>query len=101
VEALDKKHKKILIMSHAATVIALTHVLAGDNQIPMRVACCSLTTLKRPRGQGNKNSGAWVVETLTEGAFMANGLERDWGFEDVVLEGGKVCFYLVIRASRC
>ncbi|KAF8528138.1 histidine phosphatase superfamily [Hysterangium stoloniferum] len=84
------KHKNILIVSHAATVIALVRALAGKPEMVMRVACCSLTTLERPREREGKNVGVWKVGKLTDGVFLTNGLERDWGFEDVVFCGQEV-----------
>ena len=42
-------HERILLVSHAGTIIALTRVLTGDEGIErgMRVGCCTLTTLQR------------------------------------------------------
>jgi len=85
-----EKHRNILIVSHAATVIALTRVLAGEPEMVMRVACCSLTTLERPKELQGKSVGVWKIGKLTDGAFLTNGLERDWGFEDVVFHRNEV-----------
>ena len=43
------KHRRILPVSHAATIIALNHSLLGDRGVPMRIGCCSLTEMRRKR----------------------------------------------------
>lgn len=80
-----KEHKNILLVSHAATVIALVHSLLGDDNIPLRVGTCSLSTLEWEEGEGWEARGI-----LADGSFLENGVERDWGFEDVVIKRGEV-----------
>lgn len=100
------KHRKILLVSHAATVIALTRELMGDGALPMRVACCSLTTLKRPKEDVHQAVGVWMAQDLAVGHFLRGGLERDWGLEDVELNGREVSvicllpFELIIHYSQ-
>lgn len=91
VEQLDGgRHKTILLVSHAATVIALTRELLGDRSLAMRAACCSLTTLQRTPERNAQALGVWQSRGLGEGGFLEGGLERSWGFEDVKLEYDKV-----------
>ena len=83
------KHKKILLVSHAATVIALTRELIGDRTLPLRVGCCSISIFKRkPNDQGVL--GVWKPAILADGKHMEQGAMRDWGFEDIVIENGQV-----------
>ncbi|KAJ3479925.1 hypothetical protein NLI96_g8707 [Meripilus lineatus] len=43
------EHERILLISHAATIIALTRELLGDRDLPLRVGCCSVTHMvKKP-----------------------------------------------------
>ena len=96
VEQLDNgRHKIVMLVSHAATVIALTRTLVGDREFPMRVACCSLTTLKRDESDRHKSVGVWNVNDLAACHFLKGGVERDWGFEDVELTNGEVCSFKV------
>lgn len=83
------KHKRILLVSHAATVITLIHELIGDRSLPLRVGCCSLTEVARKPGREDV-LGAWEPVALAAGAHLAQGASRDWGFEDIEIENGKV-----------
>lgn len=92
-------HRCVLLMTHAATAIALTRALVDDENLPMRVACCSLTILKRRERKDDAVGGSvsclpllgsWDIVQLARGEFLSGGLERDWGFEDVVLNGNEV-----------
>uniref|UniRef100_A0A0W0G2G5 Phosphoglycerate mutase-like protein n=1 Tax=Moniliophthora roreri TaxID=221103 RepID=A0A0W0G2G5_MONRR len=91
-EEVHKKHKKILFVSHAATVIGLTRELIGDRRMPLRVGCASLTTVTS--GKGNGEVGRWEVgqEKLADASFLTGGVQRDWGMEDIVIdpESGEV-----------
>ncbi|KAI8995587.1 histidine phosphatase superfamily [Trametes punicea] len=83
------RHKCILLVSHAATVIALTRELIGDRSLPLRVGCCSLTELHRKPGE-TKTVGCWEAKRLADGGHLKDGTSRDWGFEDIVIQDGKV-----------
>jgi len=84
------KHTKILLVSHAATVIALARELVGDRSLAMRVATCSLTTVARKQEDAAQAVGVWKAQGLAEGHFLKGGLERDWGFEDIEVAHGEV-----------
>ncbi|GLB36193.1 putative phosphoglycerate mutase-like protein [Lyophyllum shimeji] len=63
------KHSRILLVSHAATVIALARSL-----IP-----------------GTENTwGSWRPQRLADGSHLADGASREWGFEDIEISKGKV-----------
>jgi len=79
----------ILLVSHAATVITLARELIGDRELPLRVGCCTLTNLKRKTGAKHV-LGAWEVLSLGSGSHLRDGIQRDWGFDDVVISNGKV-----------
>jgi transcription factor C subunit 7 len=87
------KHKKVLLVSHAGTVIALTRSLVGDREFPLRVGCCSLTELV-PGVQNSHGKqrvrGAWEAKKLADGRHLEKGASRDWGFEDIEIAAGKV-----------
>lgn len=80
----DGKHKRILLVSHAATIIALNRALLGDRDKPMRVGCCSLSEFK------NDGCVKWLGVKIADGAHMKDGSTRDWGFEDIIVENGEV-----------
>lgn len=83
------KHKKILLVSHAATVIALTRELVGDRELPLRVGCCTISIFKRnPSVHGT--AGVWNPALLVYDKHMEQGALRDWGFEDAIIKDGQV-----------
>lgn len=82
-------HQRILLCSHAATVIALARELVGDRNMPLRIACCSLTHVKRKEG-AEKVVGGWEAKLLGGGDHLKEGCQRDWGFEDIEIENGEV-----------
>lgn len=119
------RHKNVMLVGHAASVIALARVLAGDRNLAMRAGCCSLSILvPKPDAQrsslplrssstppspssshsaapelnsnntsnsvGNARIGEWTVIQNAAADFLPNGSERDWGFEDIELDGGEV-----------
>lgn len=93
------RHKNVLLVGHAASVITLTRELAGEKDMPIRVGCCSVTTLvpktdaKRSGngvGGGNALVGQWDVTIKAGAEFLKGGVERDWGFEDIEVEEGRV-----------
>ncbi|KAI0307729.1 histidine phosphatase superfamily [Multifurca ochricompacta] len=85
-------HKRILLVSHAATVIALTRELVGNRSLSFRAACCSLTTLDRKVGGSAQRTvaGDWTVRVLGDGSHLKDGPQRDWGFEDIEIADGEV-----------
>jgi len=92
------QHKRILLVSHAATVIVLARELAGNRNLSFRVACCSLTVLDckvPPASEGDSPpptvAGGWMARLLGAGDYLKDGLLRAWGFEDAVIaDGGEV-----------
>ncbi|KAH8120344.1 phosphoglycerate mutase-like protein [Phellopilus nigrolimitatus] len=83
------QHKRILLVSHAAIVIALTRELVGNRDLHLRVGCCSLTIVKRKLGREDVR-GAYDHIKLASGAHLEQGASRDWGLEDIVVKDGKV-----------
>jgi len=90
-------HKRILLVTHAATAIALTRELVDDRALSFRAACCSLTVLVRkdaPAGDSAPSPrrivGDWTAKLLADGAHLKDGLQRPWGFQDAVITNGEV-----------
>lgn len=83
------KHKCILLVSHAATIIALNRALAGDRSISMRIGCCSISEFKR-KAVGAKPLNGWQMTRMGDGSHLKEGSTRDWGFEDIMIADGKV-----------
>lgn len=83
------KHTRILLVSHAATIIALARELHGNRTLPLRVGCCTVSELS-PGSRGNAAVGTWKVKRLADGSFLKEGTQRDWGFEDIEIANGKV-----------
>lgn len=88
-------HKRILLVSHAATIAALARELVGDRDLSFRVACCSLTVLdlKDPgAGESARRAaiGNWSARLLGDGRHLKDGPQRAWGFMDAAIANGEV-----------
>lgn len=83
------KHKNILLVSHAATTIALCRGLLALPDLRLRVGCCSVSEFSRKPTHGIL--GSWDAKKLADGGHLKDGASRDWGFEDVEMANGKVC----------
>lgn len=97
VPTLDRRSKpkteRILLVSHAATIIALAREFLGDESRAMgiRVGCCSLTELVRKKtGEDVLGKESWEVRKLADGGHLKDGASREWGFEDIEIADGKV-----------
>ncbi|KAG6878406.1 hypothetical protein C0993_007588 [Termitomyces sp. T159_Od127] len=82
-------HERVLLVSHAATVIALVRGLLGDRALPVRVGCCSLSEFERIP-DARSMLGGWKALRVADGSHLKDGASRDWGFEDIEIAGGKV-----------
>lgn len=60
--------------------------LVQDRELPIKPACCSLTKVIPSK------EGGWEIEILGDGSYLggASGDWRQWGFEDLGPEYGKV-----------
>jgi len=90
-------HKRILLVSHAATVIALARELVGDRDLSFQAACCSLTVLDRNKDAAAATArgavvGGWTAILLGGGEHLKDGLQRPWGFSDVPIADGKIVY---------
>lgn len=83
------KHKRILLVTHAATAIALTRELVGNRELPLRVGCCTLSEFQR-KADAKEFIGGWEAKRLADGSHLKEGASRDWGFEDITIADGKV-----------
>ncbi|KIK43558.1 hypothetical protein CY34DRAFT_81584 [Suillus luteus UH-Slu-Lm8-n1] len=83
------KHKNILLVSHAATVIVLCRALLAQPDLPLRVGCCSISELSR-KSDSSGVLGAWEAKALASGSHLKEGASRDWGLEDIQIANGKV-----------
>ena len=89
-ERLYPQHKVIMLVSHAATIIALVKSLLGDRNMPLRVGCCSLSEFVRKEGEDWKVIGGWEAKKVADGTHLKDGASRDWGLEDIQVANGKV-----------
>lgn len=81
----------MLLVTHAATAIALVRTFVGDREIRMKAGCCSLNVLER-RGDVHPGLviGGWKAQKIAYGGHLTGGVSREWGFEDVEVEQGRV-----------
>ncbi|TFK41114.1 histidine phosphatase superfamily [Crucibulum laeve] len=84
-------HSRILLVSHAATVIALARSFLGNRELPLNVGCCSLTELTRKTDTPSSEVlGCWTALKLADGAHLSQGTSREWGFQDIEVDKGRV-----------
>ncbi|KAF9531963.1 histidine phosphatase superfamily [Crepidotus variabilis] len=79
----EEQRKRPLFVSHAATVIALARSLVGDRELPLKVGCATLSEFV-------PKEGAWKALELASGKHLAKGADREWGFEYVEVDKGRV-----------
>jgi transcription factor C subunit 7 len=99
-------HKRILLVSHAATVAALARELVGDRNLSFQVACCSLTVLDRKDAVAEESAqrkaiGNWRTRLLGDGRHLKDGLQRAWGFMDGAIANGEVSVVATAISVRC
>ena len=101
-------HKRILLVTHAAVVIALARELAGDRGLSFRAACCSLSELDCKQdaaaaGDSARSTvvGGWTAKLLGDGGHLKDGLQRAWGFPDVAIADGKVSSVATANHLEC
>ena len=94
----DGQHKRILLVSHAATAIVLARELVGNRDLSFQVGCCSLTVLDRKVAAAEGDLapsaavvvGGWTATLLGDGSHLKEGLQRAWGMEQAVIVDGEV-----------
>lgn len=80
-------HKKIILIGHAASCIMLIKSLAGSkvDGADIRIGTCSVTRMEKESAGGIR--GAFkVVGQMGDASFLTNGVERDWGFRDILVD---------------
>ncbi|PFH54517.1 hypothetical protein AMATHDRAFT_134533 [Amanita thiersii Skay4041] len=85
-----EKHRRLLLVTHAATVITLARALSGIRDLPIRAGCCTLTEFVRSTYKREDTIGIWKSLKLADGSPLSGGVLRDWGFEDIEIANGKV-----------
>jgi len=87
-------HKNVLLLSHAAPIIAMCRHLLAQPELPLRVGCCALSQFSRKRdATGGQGASRWEAVSLGSPAHLTEQKSlRHWGFEDIVIDDvtGKV-----------
>ncbi|KIK71050.1 hypothetical protein GYMLUDRAFT_33168 [Collybiopsis luxurians FD-317 M1] len=73
-----EKHKRVLLVSHAAPVIALVRNLLNESDSKVRPGCCSITEFAR---SPDSSSRIWIPRRIGDSAHVSGDV-REWGFED-------------------
>lgn len=96
----SEQFRKVLLVSHAATVIALVRELLGERERPVRIGCCTLSVLNR-RDNPSSVRGSYTDVAVGSAAHLQRKDDlRDWGFEDIALDtSGEV--RIACAASIC
>lgn len=89
-ERVYPQHRVIMLVGHAASIIALMESLLDDRNASFRVGCCSLSEFVRKEGENGKVIGGWNAKRLANGGHLRDGASREWGFEDIEIANGKV-----------
>jgi len=85
--------RRPLLVTHAATAITLVRSLTGQRKLPLKVGCCTLSELHLQGGEmfgGGSVVGAFVATKLADGSHLKEGASRQWGFDDIEVEDGRV-----------
>ncbi|PPQ88632.1 hypothetical protein CVT25_010208 [Psilocybe cyanescens] len=106
VKRLPFEHRRrLLLVTHAATTIALVRSFVGDRDLHMKVGCCSLTKLQRRSDEEGVTEkqvlGGWKPLALVSGEHLSGGSSREWGFEDIEVEKGRVVEDPGVPGSEC
>eukprot|EP01098_Paradermamoeba_levis_P005056 TRINITY_DN2149_c0_g2_i1.p1 TRINITY_DN2149_c0_g2~~TRINITY_DN2149_c0_g2_i1.p1 ORF type:complete len:357 (+),score=80.58 TRINITY_DN2149_c0_g2_i1:141-1073(+) len=72
----DEEHN-ILMVSHAATIIALSRSFLRDLDLRLEPGTCSLTRLSKEVGEAE-----WKLDEACEASFLHTGAHRTWGFDE-------------------
>lgn len=80
-------HKKIILIGHAASCIMLIKSLAGSkvDGAEIRIGTCSVTRMEK-ESEGGILGAFKVVGQMGDASFLTNGVERDWGFRDILVD---------------
>ncbi|KAL7008352.1 C6 zinc cluster transcription factor-like protein [Cystobasidiomycetes sp. EMM_F5] len=80
--------KSVLLVSHAATVIALGRALVGHPDMDVRAGTASLShytrSLETVRQAEHDSYGHWTCKSNGETGHLAGGEQRNWSFEGEV-----------------
>jgi len=99
-EEFPGKHRVVLLFSHGAPIIAFTRELVGDRDLPLRIGCCSVTELARkPDSDPNAIVGMFDPVRLASGDHLAEGAQRDWGFDSYITKDGEAILERGVEGS--
>jgi transcription factor C subunit 7 len=77
------KHERILVLSHAGTVIGLTRSLLANRNMALRIGCCTLTELVRKDAPSGPAESSWEAKRVGDWSHLTDqDTLRAWGFED-------------------
>lgn len=67
----------------------------GDRDVNFKAGCCSISeVVRKPDVRANSIFGAYKAVTLAGGAHLKQGSNREWGFEHVEVDKGRVRYHL-------
>ncbi|KAJ3750331.1 histidine phosphatase superfamily [Lentinula detonsa] len=75
-----EKHERILIVTHAAPVIALVRNLLRETESRVKPGCCSISEFERNSYSDSKEV-EWSPKRVGDCAHVSGDI-REWGFED-------------------
>lgn len=87
----EQARKRVALFSHAATAIVLVRTFIGNPELNIRIGCCSISEIvKRKDENANGALGGYKPVSLASGAHLQKGSDREWGFDDIEIDKGKV-----------
>ena len=91
---LPGEHQRLLLVTHAATAVALVRSFLGDRGIQMKAGCCTLNVLQRkPNIDPALVIGGWKAQKFLQGDYLSGGIVREWGFENAEVDKGRVSIF--------
>lgn len=75
-----KTHERVLLVTHAAPLIALVRNLSDDTALRVKPGCCSITEFERD-SKADSEAPKWLLKRLGDASHVRGDI-REWGFED-------------------
>ena len=61
----------------------------------MKAGCCTLNVLQRkPNVDPALIIGGWLAQKISQGDYLTGGIAREWGFENVEVDKGRVSIFI-------
>ena len=68
----------------------------------MKAGCCTLNVLQRKTNvDPGLIIGGWKAQKISQGDYLTGGIAREWGFENVDVDNGRVSIFKFPPSLPC